>query len=52
MYVLAADQLYRGKRLLTSSKLRSNTVMCHTKPQNIPFDTGLDAEFLDLFAKD
>ena len=43
---------YRPRRLLTAGKLRSNTMLSHTKPQNIQFETGLDAEFLNLFAKD
>lgn len=42
----------RGRRLLTAGKIRSNTIASHTKPQNVPFETGLDREFLDLFAKD
>jgi len=41
-----------GRRLVSGGKLRSNTVICHQKPQSVPFDTGLDAEFLNLFAKD
>lgn len=48
----ADGEIGRGRRLMPNNKLRSNTVICRYKPASIPFDTGLDAEFLNLFAKD
>jgi len=34
---------------LPGGKLRSNTVISQQKVQDVPFETGLDAEFLNLF---
>ena len=33
-------------------KLRSNTLVYHSKPMNLPFESALGADFLNLFAKD
>lgn len=44
------DIKHRRKRFV-AGKLRSNTVITQQKPQDVPFETGLDAEFLNLFAK-
>lgn len=39
------------RRRFVVGKVRANTVASQQKPQAVPFETGLDAEFLNLFAK-
>eukprot|EP00826_Nyctotherus_ovalis_P058643 TRINITY_DN8079_c0_g1_i21.p2 TRINITY_DN8079_c0_g1~~TRINITY_DN8079_c0_g1_i21.p2 ORF type:complete len:157 (+),score=5.05 TRINITY_DN8079_c0_g1_i21:676-1146(+) len=39
------------RRRFVAGKARANTVASQQKAQAVPFETGLDAEFLNLFAK-